>query len=107
MGDITKVTGTATTPQTAHYLHDEVVAQRAAAGLQPINFNYARRIIFRAITGDVFILNEPKAGLVGRKITNATQEKDDSGSRMDNETLLGKYIYGSVNPFILEITQEY
>lgn len=109
MGDITKITITATSPQTAQYLHTLVVDQRAAANLQPINFNFARILRFRVPTGGatIFIVNEPKAGLEGIKILSEEQEKDNSGTRMNNETLLGKYVYSSANPGILEIIQEY
>lgn len=109
MGDITKVSITATTPQTAQYLYDLIVAQRAAANLQPVNFNFARILRFRVPTGGAtaFIVNEPKAGLEGIKILSEEQEKDSSGTRMNNETLLGKYVYGAANPTTLEVIQEY
>lgn len=110
MGDITQVEITATTPQTAQYLHDLVVAQRAANNLQPINFNFARRLTFRVPTasgGNVFLLKEPTAGLEGLKMLPEEENKFDSGTRMDNESLLGWYVYASAPATLLEISQEY
>lgn len=109
MGDITRVTITATAPENAQYLHDLIVAQRAASNLQPINFNFARILRFRVPTlgATVFIVDEPIAGLEGIKILAEETEKDGSGTRMNNETLLGKYVYGAANPSILEVIQTY
>jgi hypothetical protein len=110
MGEISRVTITATTPQTAQYLMDLIVAGRIAASQQPVNFTYSRRLTFRVPTasaGNAFLLKEPKAGLEGIKILPEEHDKNDSGSRMDNETLLGWYVYGSNNPTLLEVIQEY
>ena len=108
--DITKVSITATTPQTAQYLYDLIVAARTAASQMPLKFASARRITFRVPTaagGDVFIIAEPKAGLEGMKILPEEEIKEDSGSVISVNSVLSKYVYASVNPTILEITSEY
>lgn len=109
MGEITKVTISATTPQGAQYLYDLIVAQRITDGRPPLRFNFARILRFRVPTGGatVFIVDDPIAGLEGIKILAEEQEKDSSGTRMNNETLLGKYVYGVGGAAVLEIIQEY
>lgn len=111
MGDITRISITATTPQTAQHLKTLIDAARISAGQIPVHHPHARRIIFRVPTasgGNVFLLKEqPIAGVEGLKLLPEEEEKGDSGTRMNNETLLGWYVYASVNPSLLEINQEY
>lgn len=108
-GDLTQVSGTATTPQTAQYLADLISAKRIADDDMPVKFTSARSIKYRVPTGGatVFLIRKPVAGVEGIKILSEEQETDGTSNKFTSESILGWYVYGAANPWTLEILQNY
>lgn len=109
-GDLTQISGTATTAQTAQYLSDLIDAKRISDGSMPVKFKSARRIKYRVPTGEptVFMIRNPNIGGVeGIKILAEETEKDEAGTKLTSESILGWYVYGESSPWLLDIIQDY